>query len=71
MDEFKLIERFFAPLGGARKDVTQGIGDDGAIVSSPSRELVLAVDTLVEGCHFPGARATARARFSGCGGQPE
>lgn len=53
MDEFKLIERFFAPLRGARKDVTQGIGDDGAIVSSPSRELVLAVDTLVEGCHFP------------------
>ena len=31
MDEFELIERFFAAPAHARNDVTIGIGDDGAV----------------------------------------
>ncbi|WP_405224055.1 thiamine-phosphate kinase [Lentisalinibacter sediminis] len=54
MDEFQLIERYFrrpAP-GGAGVEV--GVGDDGAIVRlPPGRELVVVVDTLVAGVHFP------------------
>jgi len=54
VDEFQLIERYFrrpAP-GGAGVEV--GVGDDGAIVRlPPGRELVVVVDTLVAGVHFP------------------
>lgn len=51
MDEFQLIERYFRrPAPG----VALGIGDDGAIVAVPEgRELVVVVDTLVAGVHFP------------------
>lgn len=57
MDEFDAIRRFWEPLGEAVRHpwVVAGIGDDGAIVRLPSdQELVLSVDTLVEGVHFPG-----------------
>ena len=54
MGEFELIERWFAALGGRRGDVVLGVGDDAAIVQLPAgRQLVAAVDTLVEGRHFP------------------
>ena len=56
MDEFELIRRFWEPLGQkvTHPAVRQGIGNDGAVVQVPAgRELVLSVDTLVEGVHFP------------------
>ena len=53
MDEFGLIDRYFAR---ARTDasVRVGIGDDGAVLSPTSgHELVAATDTLIEHVHFP------------------
>ena len=54
MDEFGLIDRYFA---WARTDesVRVGIGDDGAVLTTPGpgNELVAATDTLIEGIHFP------------------
>ncbi len=53
MDEFGLIDRYFAR---ARTDdsVRVGIGDDGAVLSPTNgHELVAATDTLIEGVHFP------------------
>ena len=55
MDEFELIRRFWEPLGQrvTHPAVRQGIGNDGAVVQVPAgQELVLCVDTLVEGVHF-------------------
>ncbi|MCZ6664250.1 MAG: thiamine-phosphate kinase [Gammaproteobacteria bacterium] len=54
MDEFDLIKRYFQPLESARGDVDIGIGDDAAVVAWDSADaMVIAVDTLVEGVHFP------------------
>ncbi len=53
MDEFQLISRYFDRPGTERGVVT-GIGDDGAILAPDSgRELIVVIDTLVEGVHFP------------------
>lgn len=55
MDEFELIRRYFQ-RNGADTGVVLGIGDDGAVVSpSSDRELVIVVDTLVAGVHYPQA----------------
>ncbi len=53
--EFELIERYFRTGFPVREDVLVGIGDDAACLAPPSgdRLLVTAVDTLVEGVHFP------------------
>jgi thiamine-monophosphate kinase len=52
--EFELIERYFSRLGAARADVALGVGDDAAVVEMPAGQLlVAAIDTLVEGVHFP------------------
>ena len=54
LSEFQLIERFFRDAGAARGDVTLPIGDDAALIECPAdRTLVAAIDTLVEGVHFP------------------
>ncbi|MEJ0100665.1 MAG: thiamine-phosphate kinase [Pseudomonadota bacterium] len=58
MGEFELIERYFrrpaTTVARARGDVVLGIGDDAALlVPPPGRQLVAALDTLVEGRHFP------------------
>ncbi len=54
MSEFDLIRRHFAELGAARADVVLGVGDDAALVQMPARRhLVLAMDTLLAGVHFP------------------
>lgn len=53
MNEFQLIARYFTSshYGG---DVLLGVGDDAAVVDVPSGyRLVAAVDTIVEGIHFP------------------
>jgi thiamine-monophosphate kinase len=54
--EFELIERFFRRPAAAtwRDDVVLGIGDDAAVLNVPAgMQLVAALDTLVEGRHFP------------------
>jgi len=52
LGEFELIDRYFSRTS-ARGDVVLGVGDDAALLDVPAgRELVAAVDTLVEGRHF-------------------
>jgi thiamine-monophosphate kinase len=54
VNEFELIYELIAPHAGARDDVLLGIGDDGAVVAPPPGEsLVIVVDTVVAGRHFP------------------
>ncbi len=60
LDEFTLIERYFAGRGPRREDVAVGVGDDAAVLRvPPGHELVATMDTLVEGVHFlPGTDAS-------------
>jgi thiamine-monophosphate kinase len=52
--EFHLIDRLRARTAQAREDVRLGIGDDAALLAVPAgQELAVAIDTLVEGVHFP------------------
>ena len=54
LSEFALIERYFRKAGAMRADVHVGVGDDAALMQCPPGvELVAAMDTLVEGVHFP------------------
>jgi len=54
LSEFALIERYFRACGARRADVTLGVGDDAALLSTAAgSELVAATDTLVAGVHFP------------------
>jgi thiamine-monophosphate kinase len=54
LSEFDLIERYFRSCGAKRTDVRLGVGDDAAILECPpGTELVAAVDSLVDGVHFP------------------
>src|SRR5450631_2080358 len=57
LGEFELIRRFFtrAPSGqDSSSGVALGIGDDAALLRVPEGEdLVAAVDSIVEGRHFP------------------
>lgn len=54
LSEFELIGRYFAGLGAPRQDVLLGVGDDAALLDIGGPEaLVLCVDTLVAGVHFP------------------
>jgi thiamine-monophosphate kinase len=58
--EFDLIELIRRHTMQPRDDVRLGIGDDAALLAVPGgQELAVAVDTLVEGVHFP--RGTAPA----------
>lgn len=58
--EFSLIDRIRARTAQAREDVRLGIGDDAALLAMPAgQELAVAIDTLIEGVHFP--RGTAAA----------
>jgi thiamine-monophosphate kinase len=53
MNEFALIENFFANKTQQRKDVALGIGDDCALVEIPSQhQLAITTDTLVADVHF-------------------
>ncbi len=53
MGEFDLIKRYFTPARYT-PDVLLGVGDDAAVLSvPPGHKLVAAVDTIVEGIHFP------------------
>ena len=53
MDEFELIRRYFVREDAVRGVIT-GIGDDGAVLQpEPGHELIVVIDTLVAGVHFP------------------
>jgi thiamine-monophosphate kinase len=53
LSEFALIKQYFSSVGGA-EGVALGVGDDGAVLDiSPDQQLVVSVDTLVAGVHFP------------------
>jgi thiamine-monophosphate kinase len=52
--EFELIQRYFSRKGQPQADVALGIGDDAALLNPPAeQQLVIAIDTLVQGVHFP------------------
>jgi thiamine-monophosphate kinase len=53
LNEFSLINKYFADASFIRKDVWIGIGDDAAITQVPENQnLATTTDTLVEGVHF-------------------
>ncbi|HID98766.1 MAG TPA: thiamine-phosphate kinase [Thiotrichaceae bacterium] len=52
--EFDLIARYFSDTFPKRTDVILGVGDDAALCQVPAgMQLATAIDTLVEGVHFP------------------
>lgn len=55
MNEFALIAHYFAERKQSpRTDVVLGIGDDCAILTVPKeQQLLISIDTLVNGVHFP------------------
>jgi thiamine-monophosphate kinase len=54
LSEFALIDRYFRNCTPKRPDVRLGVGDDAALLDSPvGCDLVAAIDTLVDGVHFP------------------
>jgi thiamine-monophosphate kinase len=58
--EFRLIDRLQALAAQHRDDVRLGIGDDAALLAVPAGQtLAVAIDTLVEGVHFPVGTAPA------------
>jgi thiamine-monophosphate kinase len=53
LGEFDIIARYFTRRL-VRSDVLLGVGDDAAVLDAPpDRKLVVAMDTIVEGVHFP------------------
>ncbi len=58
VDEFSLIDTYFARHQRADVGVVLGIGDDCALLSpTPGMELAITTDTLVGGAHFPDSGA--------------
>jgi thiamine-monophosphate kinase len=52
--EFAIIEHYFSNIGQPGDYVALGIGDDAAVVDMPAGEqLVVSMDTLIGGVHFP------------------
>ena len=58
--EFEIIRRYFKRQQPQREDVIAGIGDDAALLQVPAdSELVVCMDTLVAGVHFPESTTAA------------
>ena len=54
MNEFEIIDTFFATQLEQRADVLLGIGDDAALLQVPhDQSLVVTTDTLINDVHFP------------------
>lgn len=52
--EFAIIEQYFSDIGKPGENILLGVGDDAAVVKLPAdMQLVVAMDTLIEGVHFP------------------
>jgi thiamine-monophosphate kinase len=63
LGEFDIIARYFKSAFPVREEIILGIGDDAALCQIPANmQLVVAIDTLVKGVHFP---ATTRAEDIG------
>lgn len=64
MNEFDLIQRYFSPLDKPLQPndgVLLGIGDDCTVLKAPAdKQLVMSIDTLVEGIHFLSGTDTVR-----------
>ena len=59
LGEFDIIARYFTRRTD-RRDVLLGVGDDAAVLELEiDRKLVVAIDTIVEGVHFPERTAPA------------
>lgn len=53
-NEFAIIEQYFTSIGKLADSTILGIGDDAAVVEVPAgQQLVVSMDTLIEGTHFP------------------
>jgi thiamine-monophosphate kinase len=53
-DEFAIIERYFSDIGDSSGNAVLGVGDDAAVVDvPPGHQLVVSMDTLLGGIHFP------------------
>ena len=53
-DEFAIIERYFSDIGDPAGNAVLGVGDDAAVVDvAPGHQLVVSIDTLLGGIHFP------------------
>ncbi|NCF38136.1 MAG: thiamine-phosphate kinase [Gammaproteobacteria bacterium] len=53
-NEFAIIEQYFSAIGKPSVDTVLGIGDDAAVVDIPhDQQLVVCMDTLISGTHFP------------------
>lgn len=53
MNEFEMIDYFFASIDSHRNDVVLSIGDDAALIQVPPGKLLVSTsDTLVKGVHF-------------------
>ena len=53
-DEFAIIERYFSSIGGPTENAVLAVGDDAAVVDvPPGEQLVVSIDTLLGGIHFP------------------
>ena len=58
--EFEIINRYFARRAFASKNIILGIGDDAAVLSTPAdKQLVVSIDTLISGVHFPAQTSAA------------
>ena len=54
LSEFELIRKYFLGALPDAPGIIQGIGDDAAVMRIPAdQELVLSMDTLIAGVHFP------------------
>lgn len=59
-DEFSLIRQYFSDVGTTPPHLLIGIGDDAAILNTtPGYQLVVCMDTLIEGVHFPTGTAAS------------
>ncbi len=53
MTEFSLIQKYCENIGFEQAETVISVGDDAAVVNTPlGKELVVSVDSLVEGVHF-------------------
>lgn len=60
MNEFSLINQYFTECGQSAYPIDIDIGDDAAVVSIPSSaQLVMTMDTLIEGVHFPSSTSAS------------
>jgi len=52
--EFQVIQRFFTKNKNNYASITKGIGDDAAVIDISNRSnLLISMDTLISGVHFP------------------